>query len=139
MRSLRILATGSRSWTDRAAIRTRLRWVAEVYGVPYNMVTVVHGDADGADRIAAEEAESLGMRVEAHPVPKQAWKISRRAGYDRNSHMVNLGADICLAFLGRCVKPRCDPRPHASHGASHCADLAERSGIVTERLVLVDV
>jgi hypothetical protein len=48
--------------------------------------------------------------------------------------MVNLGADIALAFIGPCIKPRCPrPQPHGSHGASGCADLAEATGIPTRR------
>jgi hypothetical protein len=50
--------------------------------------------------------------------------------------MVNAGADLCAAFLGPCVKAGCDvPQPHASHGGSHCADLAEKAGIDTRRFM----
>jgi hypothetical protein len=48
--------------------------------------------------------------------------------------MVRLGADACLAFIGRCTRPKCRYRlPHPSHGASGCAQLAEQADIPTRR------
>lgn len=125
MQSLRILITGSREWPDPDAVKRRIRWVAEVYGVPYNCVTVVHGDARGADMMADQAAKDLGMQVDPHPVPKAAWKISRRAGHDRNQHMVNLGADICLAF-----------HLDNSDGTADCIRRAREAGIRVECLSL---
>lgn len=41
----------------------------------------------------------------------------------------DLGADVCLAFIGACTSP------HASHGASHTADMAEKTGIPVRRFL----
>lgn len=69
----------------------------------------------------------------------------KAAGDYRNADMVNrvaaagmAGHDAaCLAFIDPCVKPNCPFRhslgTHGSHGASHCADLAEAADIDTRR------
>jgi hypothetical protein len=114
--TLRVLITGSREWQDRDVIRQALLSIASVHGIPAHNVTVVHGAARGADRIAAEEAAHLGMVVEAHPAD---WDThGKAAGVIRNAEMVKLGADICLAFpLGKSV------------GTQDCLRRAKRAGI----------
>lgn len=126
--SVRILVTGSRSWTDRHAIGDALRWGLEQHAwlvVPdrdgplmqWAAVTVVHGAARGADTIAARIAAAWGMNVEAHPAD---WVThGQRAGLVRNSVMVALGADVCLGFpLGE------------SRGTRHCMRAASAAGIL---------
>lgn len=115
----RILVTGSRDWIDAVKIRRALEWAWDCLGRdPFT--TLVHGDARGADRMAAGIwkgyfAESL---IEKHPA---MWReFPGRAGTLRNEHMVNLGADVCLAF----------PLP-TSIGTRHCARIAEEAGIPT--------
>lgn len=133
----RILITGSRDWRDLDAIKDALR--AEYRKQPGPM-EIVHGDAHGADRLAARAADELtdeehyliGIRKypadwEAYcsPVCWQHRKKRRngteycpRQGHIRNERMVNLGADVCLAF------------PMArSKGTWGCMDLAEGAGI----------
>lgn len=83
----RILITGSRDWTDVDPIRAAL--------LEHGPGVVVHGAARGADTIAGEIAASLGWLVEAHPAD---WGHGRSAGVRRNQAMVDLGADVCLAF-----------------------------------------
>lgn len=88
----RIIVCGGRSYRDSTMIRRVLR--------PYaaQNPTLVHGDAEGADRIAASVAASLGFDVESHPAN---WKRhGHSAGPIRNAHMASLGADLCIAFPG---------------------------------------
>ncbi len=131
---MRILVTGSRGWGDRDAIDSALygAW-AEFHGAE-GPIVLVHGDCPtGADAIADYlwRARSGGEPVEAHPAD---WSIGRKAGPERNAHMVSLGANLCLAFIGPCSSPRCSIKGvHASHGATGCADLAEMAGIKTVR------
>lgn len=129
----RVLITGSRDWNDHLAVHealTRARWDA---GGP---MVVVHGACpSGADAIAgwwARQYPHLDVTEERHPVD---WNHQgRRAGLRRNADMVALGADLCLAFIAPCTKRLCPKRgPHGSHGASHCADLAEAAGIPVRR------
>lgn len=91
-RPLRILITGSRTWEDRQAMFRTLRG----YAIPDRPVTLVHGDAKGADRMAGEIAQQFGWTVEKHPAD---WdKYGRSAGPKRNEKMLALGADVVLAF-----------------------------------------
>lgn len=124
---MRILVTGSRDWGDREAILLAFR---DFLGG--DNVLVSGACPTGADRIAEEIAEDfLGWEVEPHPAD---WSRGRKAGPERNAHMVSLGADVCLAFIGDCTSPRCSVEgKHPSHGASGCADLAERAGIPVRR------
>lgn len=115
---MRILVTGSRDWTDRAAIEKAFK----DFG-PDGWFTVVHGHCPtGADAIADHVARSWGCEVERHPAD---WKThGKRAGFVRNAEMVATAPDLCLAFI-----------KNGSRGASMTADIAERAGIPTERFV----
>jgi len=82
---------------------------------------VVQGEAQGADLQAKEAAKSLKaagwpVTYERHQADWQ--KHGRRAGYLRNQHMVDLGADVCLAFIH-----------NASKGSTMCRDLAAAKSI----------
>lgn len=115
---MRILVTGSRDWQDRETIGHALLDVRDKPrpGVASRMV-LVHGDCPtGADAIANEWAQRWGWDVEPHPAD---WEThGKAAGPRRNQQMVDLGADICLAF----------PLPD-SRGTRHCMAAAGRAGI----------
>ena len=96
----RLLITGSRSWTDVAAIRAEFDIVREHEGTNVHLVS---GNCpNGADKICEELAAEYGWSVELHPLD---WKsgpngeYNPRAGFDRNQEMVELGADFVLAFV----------------------------------------
>lgn len=116
----RVLVTGSREWTDQAAIWQALADVVRQLPADRDLV-LVHGACPrGADEMAHQWACGYGGVIEAHPAN---WvKHGKAAGFRRNAEMVNLGADICLAFI-----------KDGSRGASHTADLAEKAGIPTRR------
>ncbi|MGW2740670.1 SLOG family protein [Streptomyces sp. NPDC001288] len=139
----RILITGSRTWTDRTAVWQAIA-TAALTNAPQNAeIIVVHGACkEGADAHAAawiNAARAANRRpVDGDPHPAN-WRPNgvrdNGAGYRRNAEMVDAGADICLAFVDPCAKPNCPkPKPHGSHGTSHCADLAEAAGIPTKRI-----
>lgn len=123
---MRILVTGSRDWEDRQSLVYRLMEhdpCAE-HGdcnADCPRITVVHGACPtGADAMAAEFALQWGVDVEAHPADWE--QHGRRAGFVRNAEMVELGADVCLAFI-----------KDGSKGATMTADLAEQAGIPVRR------
>lgn len=113
----RILITGSRDWQDEIEIMSAIADIA----IPPDGWTLVSGACPtGADAIGEAFAEGLGLTVERHPAD---WaQHGKRAGFVRNAEMVNLGADVCLAFIR-----------NGSKGASMTADIAERAGIPTRR------
>lgn len=93
--SARILVTGSRHHTDEHLIAAALADALTELS-PTSAVTLVSGNARGADALAEKYADALGMDVERHPAD---WgKHGRAAGPKRNQQMVDLGADLCLAF-----------------------------------------
>lgn len=125
---LRILVTGSRDWADPDAVAAATAEAAA--GWPPQTVTVVHGGCPtGADAHADAAARAAGHQPEDHPAD---WSTGRSAGPRRNAAMVATGIDVCLAFIGPCRRAHCTRRaegPHPSHGASGCADLAQRAGV----------
>lgn len=91
----RILVTGSRTLreSDYDAVRAAIAKAAVDLGPG---VVVVHGNALGADRLADRAARALGLKTEPHPA---RWRTEgRAAGPFRNQRMVDLGADVMLAF-----------------------------------------
>lgn len=120
----RILVTGSRDWDDWQALTRALFEAVTDYGE----VIVVHGKCPtGADAMADWVARNLMPHLEVakvtvEPHPARWDELGKRAGFVRNAEMVNLGADVCLAFI-----------KNESRGATHTADLAEKAGIPTRR------
>jgi YspA, cpYpsA-related SLOG family len=115
----RLLVTGSRDWTDEDLILAELTRARAELG---DGATLVHGDARGADRMAAAIwAGPWRLHVEPHPAN---WgRDGNIAGYLRNRLMVRLGADLCLAFI-----------LNHSRGATMCADLADKADILVRRI-----
>lgn len=129
----KILVTASRNLRDRTPIDTGL--ANTVAQVPEDRpVLVMHGGARGGDLFADEWAQARRPRVKARVYPAQWHKFGNRAGPLRNEEMVDARPDVCLAVILACASPRCSRSdPHGSHGATHCADLAETDGIPTFR------
>lgn len=122
-RPLRILITGSRTWTDREVIARAISDYLHSVGTSISGVrpfpVIVHGAARGAVHDDAV-ARNWGWTPEPHPAH---WhRDGRSAGFRRNAAMVALGADVCLAFI-----------LDGSRGATHTAALADAAGIPTRR------
>lgn len=98
---MRVLITGSRDNTNVSLIEGVLNGVYEEFlksgrGLTEEFV-VVHGGARGADFIASRwTSKHLHIVNERHPADWDQYK--RAAGAIRNQVMVDLGADVCLAF-----------------------------------------
>ena len=117
---MRILFTGSRTWTDVDLMIAAITVVVEDNEVAKEDTIFVHGACPrGADKIADELAKRWGVRVEPHPADWDTY--GRAAGFERNRYMVELGADVCLAFI-----------KDNSKGATHTANLAHAAGIPTK-------
>lgn len=114
----RLLVTGSREWKNKKRLVEALEEVLH----EHHELIVVHGHCpSGADAMAHAwgmdmETSFYPVRVEPHPAD---WdKHGNRAGPLRNTHMIRLGADLCLAFL----TPGCK-------GTVDCAAKAQANGI----------
>ncbi|MEU1043915.1 SLOG family protein [Streptomyces sp. NPDC005897] len=143
MKPYRVLVTGSRDWPTPDVVWAALNDVrTETLLAGRDLIVVDGACPTGADLYATEWADVAGqfsrqVVAEEHPAqdhPTQDFGPWPAAGPRRNAYMVSLGADRALAFLGPCASHRCrKPRPHPSHGASGCADLAEQAGIPVRR------
>lgn len=119
MKSARVLITGSRSWPDPRLLEDTLLDIwHDATQNGHAGILVVHGGAAGADTLAhrwAKNHEPHGVTPEKHaadwegpcaPDCQPGHRKRRRdgttycptAGHRRNQHMVDLGADLCLAF-----------------------------------------
>jgi hypothetical protein len=109
----RVLVTGSRSWADKDVLWDALDQQREQYG----LIVVVHGGCPtGADWLAWKWCHARGVACEVHTAD---WTThGKAAGPLRNQRMVDLGADVCLAFpFGE------------SKGTRHCMKAAKKAGI----------
>jgi hypothetical protein len=104
---LRVLVTGGRSWEDYDTLARALYALTEgpVSGLHDGglEMTVVHGAARGADSLAARWCRDIAgtipeTSVTEEPHPADWNKHGKAAGPIRNSEMVALGANVCLAF-----------------------------------------
>lgn len=91
MASGRIIVCGGRDYRDERTIRT-------VLSVLYGAEVLVHGDARGADRMAASVGADLGFTTEPWPADWNAH--GKAAGPIRNQQMLDAGADLVVAFPG---------------------------------------
>jgi hypothetical protein len=86
---MRLLICGDRNWSDaRLILQFIIQLMPEV---------IIEGDAKGADRLAGEIAESLGITLLKYPA---LWSIyNRAAGPIRNQQMIDEGKPTkVLAF-----------------------------------------
>lgn len=113
----RVLVSGSREWKDDQTVKQLLVAAMDHFESDPKDIVLVHGAARGLDSIAASVGKELGFSIEDHPAD---WKkYGRSAGHIRNQEMVDLGADIFLAFpLGE------------SRGTRSCMERAKKSSEV---------
>lgn len=119
---MRLLVTGSRDWPYKGFLGRVLTQVATApYRAAPGLVLVSGACPTGADMMAERWAEICGWEIERHPADWHGY--GKKAGSIRNREMVDLGADVCVAFI-----------LNASKGATMTADMAEEAGIRTLRI-----
>ncbi len=86
---LRILVCGDRNWTDRECITREL--------LRYDPTSIiVQGTCRGADKMAAESAQMLGLHCEGYAPDWE--RYGRAAGPIRNKRMLDTGIHLVLCF-----------------------------------------
>jgi hypothetical protein len=87
---MKILVCGGRNFKNKELMEDVLR--------QWDIREIVHGDARGADTLAGDYARSNGIIEKRYPADWRAY--GRRAGYVRNTEMLNEGPDLVVAFPG---------------------------------------
>jgi hypothetical protein len=116
----RVIITGSRNWRDAGIMRERILRLELTTSHPNTCI--VHGASPlgGADWIADDIADELGIRCERFP-PDPRILPRTKALRMRNARMVKAGGDLLLAF------PLADSR-----GTWDTYNLARAHGIAVE-------
>ena len=115
MRKISIIIAGGREFTDRTHAFKRLddfnRW-ANTQG--YDLTTIIHGDARGADRIGRDWGNHHKLNVV--PFPADWDTFGKSAGPVRNEFMLRQNPDFVIAFKG-------------NRGTDHMKSIAKREGV----------
>lgn len=154
---VRVLVTGPRYYPNLPRVREAVSDVEAVYRG--RRLLLVHGRCDprhpqsrdliawdaaeeftlprrlellGGDWLMAQVTRDRGWALEPHPAD---WSLGKRAGPERNKHMVRLGAGVAIILTDLCAIPGCrrQSSTHISHGTAGCATLAEEARIKTWR------
>lgn len=90
-------------------------------------IIIVHGAAKGADTMAGDFVRharaflsGIGYTIREERHPAEWDKFGKGAGPIRNQAMVDLGADLCVAFFTDRT---------TSRGTKHCVAAAKKAGI----------
>lgn len=110
---MRILVTGSRKWTNVDLLEEMILGFAK----HQEDITIVHGGAMGADRMASNLAQKMNWDEE---IWFADWNLhGRAAGPIRNKKMVESKPDLVLGFV---VKGN-------SRGTESCINFARDAGL----------
>lgn len=113
---MKVLVCGSRRFTNPFAVALHID--SRMRELP-TFSRVIHGDAQGADRIAAEAAARHGHLLEPHPAD---WKNEgKKAGILRNLRMLDQKPELVIAWWDG-----------ESRGTAHTIGEARKRGIPVE-------
>ena len=107
---MRILICGDRYWVDKDLIKIKLYDIVKDYeDLVTKNITIIHGNAPGADILGKQAALDLGIPEENILSFPADWKThGRAAGPIRNKQMLSEGKpDIVLAFHDDIGRPNC--------------------------------
>ena len=95
---MRVVVTGGRFWKRRDATYEFLDRLHE----KYRFTVLIEGEAEGADTLAREWAETRGVDVDPYPVTRDEWKRhGKKAGNLRNQQMIDEGKpELGVIFPG---------------------------------------
>jgi hypothetical protein len=108
---IKILVTGDREWKDVKRIDELMNVIGSFASATDTEIVIIHGNANGADKLCGISAEERGFTV--IPVPAQWEKYGRAAGPIRNAKMLDMlmhGVTpervLCLAFHPNLTKSK---------------------------------
>ncbi len=115
---MRLLVCGGRDFTNFEGLNEELTWLAGLHPI----TVIIHGGAQGADKLAGEWARLARIPVEIYPAD---WdKHGRAAGPLRNKRMIIEGKpELVLAFPG-------------GRGTANMVQQAREAGIVVKEVEL---
>lgn len=91
----RVLVCGPRTWNSYG----RIFWALAALKRDIGPFVVVHGGANGADKMAGRAAHALGLKEEVHiPDWRPHGVYDAGAGFKRNIIMLESGIYLVLAF-----------------------------------------
>lgn len=113
--AMTVLICGDRNWHSKARILTRLSKLPQ-------STRIIHGACRGADCLAGECAEELGL--DTKPYPAEWSKYRAAAGPIRNKQMLDMEEpELVIAFHENLTK---------SKGTSNMLNQASKRGIKIE-------
>ncbi len=113
---MKILCCGSRDFANPFLVSLAID--QRIAGLPVP-TWIIHGDAPGADRIAAKAGERHGHNVQAFKADWDAY--GKRAGVIRNLQMLDENPDLVIAWWNG-----------SSPGTAHTLTEARKRGIPVE-------
>ncbi|PRC92309.1 hypothetical protein [Solimicrobium silvestre] len=114
---MRVLITGSTTWTDIKALRREFAFLPKE-------TIIITGDTSGVDAFANEVAPEFGFVVELMKKTKEDYETYPDNGWKGlNDRMIRTGIDLLLAFHPEYGKPG------LALGTRHAVELAEQAGI----------
>lgn len=118
---MKVLVCGDRDWSDREFLEDTLGKQRAIWSSELNWVCLIEGGARGADTMAGEWADKVGIcRVR---VPAQWDYYKKSAGPIRNGVMLYLNPDLVIAFHNDIENSR---------GTAHMVSIARKKGTKVE-------
>lgn len=107
---MKLIIAGSREFKDYLLLKQKLSTILS--NTPYSSITVVCGEANGADRLGKQWALEHGIDVISMPADWDHY--GKSAGYIRNEEMAKVSTHCILFWDG------------ISKGTKHMLDLAKK-------------
>lgn len=119
-----VLVCGGRDFDSYTSAREAIEILFWVYG---DRLRIMHGDARGADRLAARIADDLGIPCKAFPAD---WTThGKKAGPIRNQQMLDY-LKMCRR-KGHSVQVLAFP---GGRGTAHMIEIAENAAVTVDRM-----